>query len=74
MNERYGWTGHNFPSEGYRPDSGSSVTWFRQINGKRFMFSAWIKSDHKTVSSIQVMDVTGESRADWTTRHMIGWY
>lgn len=43
---RYDWSGHNFPSEGYRRDSGSSVTWFRMINGKPFQFTAWMNRRH----------------------------
>lgn len=69
MSERYGWTGHNFPSEGYGKNSGASVTWLRRINGKRFMFTAWMRGQGDVVTSIQVMDVTGP-RENWHTRHM----
>lgn len=70
MSERYNWTGHNFPSEGYGENSGSSVTWFRWINDKRFMFTAWL-DNRQNVTTIQAVDTTSGDRRNWTTRHCL---
>lgn len=70
ISERYDWTGHNFPSEGWGEHSGSSVTWFRRINDKRFMFSAWMDKDQK-VTSVQCMDATSGNRKKWRGRHHV---
>jgi len=70
MSKRYNWTGHNFPSEGWGKDSGSSVTWFRWINDKRFMFSAWLDKN-QNVTSVQCMDATSGDKKEWQGWHHI---
>lgn len=52
IGKRYGWTGHNFPSEGWKKDSGSSVTWFRDIGGRTFQFTAWLDRHHRVTTVI----------------------
>jgi len=68
MSERYGWTGHNFPSEGWGSGAGSSTTWFRDIADKRFMFTLWMNSARRS-TYIVCMDVSNADRSKWTTRH-----
>ena len=69
IGKRYGWSGHNFPSEGYKAYSGASVTWFRHIGTKKFKFTVWLDELHRS-TSMQVMDVTGDDKRKWHTRHM----
>jgi len=67
IDQRQDWTGHNFPSEGWKPNAGSTVTWFRWINARRFMFTLWLNGAHKA-TYIQCMDTTGP-KSQWHIRH-----
>ena len=65
IGKRRDWTGHNFPSEGWSKTAGSSVTWFRTINGKQFVFTAWLDRE-QAVTTMQVGEWVGDS---YSTRH-----